>query len=213
MMRGTRPFIAGLLALIAAGALAGGGNDAAVKSAEEIMRKSFVDATPEEWKARLAQDQMQAACSYYRNEPPPDMAVRIVSEAQASIRYPADGKLLGDWKNGATLAAISTGGHIGRIQPDPPDRPRGGNCYACHALAPQEVAAGTLGPSLTNYLKLRGNSRGTVKAVYDKIYNAQAQYPCSLMPRFGHNGWLTPEQVADLVAFLLDAASPVNREQ
>jgi sulfur-oxidizing protein SoxX len=110
-------------------------------------------------------------------------------------------------------SAISTGGHIGRIQPDPPDRPRGGNCYACHALAPQEVAAGTLGPSLTNYLKLRGNSRGTVKAVYDKIYNAQAQYPCSLMPRFGHNGWLTPEQVADLVAFLLDAASPVNREQ
>jgi sulfur-oxidizing protein SoxX len=213
MMRGTRPFIAGLLALIGAGALAGGGNDAAVKSAEEIMRKSFVDATPEEWKARLAQDQTQAACSYYRNEPPPDMAVRIVSEAQASIRYPADGKLLGDWKNGATLAAISTGGHIGRIQPDPPDRPRGGNCYACHALAPQEVAAGTLGPSLTNYLKLRGNSRGTVKAVYDKIYNAQAQYPCSLMPRFGHNGWLTPEQVADLVAFLLDAASPVNREQ
>jgi len=31
------------------------------------------------------------------------------------------------------------------------------------------------------------------------------------MPRFGHNGWLTPEQVADLVAFLLDAESPVNK--
>jgi len=211
MMRGTRPLIAGLLALIGAGALAAGGNDAAVKSAEEIMRKSFVDATPAEWTARLKQDQTQAACSYYRNEPPPDMAVRIVSEAQASIRYPAGGKLLGDWKEGAKLAAISTGGHIGKLQPDPPDRPRGGNCYACHALAPQEVAAGTLGPSLTNYLKLRGSSPGTVKAVYDKIYNAQAQYPCSLMPRFGHNGWLTPEQVADLVAFLLDAESPVNK--
>jgi sulfur-oxidizing protein SoxX len=203
--------IINLVSLASQGALAAGTNDAAIKNAEEIMRKSFVDATPDEWKARLAQDQTQAACSYYRNEPPPDMGVRIVSEAQTSIRYPADGKLLGDWKEGAKLAAIGTGGHIGKIQPDPPNRPRGGNCYACHALAPQEAAAGNLGPSLTNYLKLRGNSPGTVKAVYDKIYNAQAQYACSLMPRFGHNGWLAPEQVAHLVAFLLDAESPVNK--
>jgi L-cysteine S-thiosulfotransferase len=199
------------LALVTQSALAAGTNDTAVKNAEEIVRKAFVDATPDEWKARLAQDQMQAACSYYHNEPPPDMAVRIVSEAQASIRYPADGKLLGDWKQGAKLAAISTGGHIGKIQPDPPGKPRGGNCYACHALTPQEVAAGNIGPGLTNYLKLRGNSPGTVKSVYDKIYNAQAQYACSLMPRFGHNGWLTPEQIADIVAFLLDAESPVNK--
>ena len=213
MMRATMPLIAGLLALTSAGAPAAGGNDTAVKKAEEIVRKSFVEVTPDEWNARLKQDQTQAACSYYRNEPPPDIAVRIASEAQASIRYPADGKLLGNWKEGAKLAAISTGGHIGKLQPDPPERPRGGNCYACHALAPQEVAAGNLGPSLTNYIKLRGNSPGTVKSVYDKIYNAQAQYPCSLMPRFGHNGWLTPDQVADLVAFLLDTDSPVNKGQ
>jgi sulfur-oxidizing protein SoxX len=31
------------------------------------------------------------------------------------------------------------------------------------------------------------------------------------MPRFGHNGVLTPEQIAHLVALLLDPASPVNR--
>ena len=47
--------------------------------------------------------------------------------------------------------------------------------------------------------------------MYDKIYNAHAHYPCSLMPRFGHNGRLTPEQVADLVAFLLDGESPLNK--
>ena len=46
---------------------------------------------------------------------------------------------------------------------------------------------------------------------YDKIYNAQAFAVCSLMPRFGHSGWLSPEEIAHLVAYLLDPASPVNR--
>jgi sulfur-oxidizing protein SoxX len=31
------------------------------------------------------------------------------------------------------------------------------------------------------------------------------------MPRFGHNGVLTEEQITHLVALLLDPASPVNR--
>jgi hypothetical protein len=32
-----------------------------------------------------------------------------------------------------------------------------------------------------------------------------------LLPRFGHNGVLTPEQIAHLVALLLDPTSEVNR--
>ena len=128
-----------------------------------------------------------------------------------SIRFLEDGKLMGDWKEGEKLASIGTGGHIGKIQPDPPDRKRGGNCYACHTLATKEVAAGNVGPSLTNFGKLRGNSPETVKYVYEKIYNAQAYFPCSLMPRFGHNGWLSPKEIADTVAFLLDPESPVNK--
>jgi len=31
------------------------------------------------------------------------------------------------------------------------------------------------------------------------------------MPRFGHVGALKPEQIVDLVALLLDPASPVNK--
>jgi sulfur-oxidizing protein SoxX len=58
---------------------------------------------------------------------------------------------------------------------------------------------------------LRGNSREVVKYTYERIYNAQAFTPCSMMPRFGHNGWLTPQQIADAVAFLLDPESPVNK--
>jgi len=47
--------------------------------------------------------------------------------------------------------------------------------------------------------------------VYGKIYNAKAYNLCSQMPRLGASGTLTPEQIKDLVALLLDPASPVNR--
>jgi sulfur-oxidizing protein SoxX len=192
-------------------AIAADGADAVIQRTEQVVRESFTSATPEQWNTRLAQDQTQALCSRYHNAPPADAAASIVADARGSMRYPENGKLLGNWKEGEKVAAISTGGHIGRLQPDPPDRKRGGNCYACHALAATEIAAGTLGPSLTGYGKLHGNSPEAVKFVYEKIYNAQATFPCSLMPRFGHNAWLTPEQVADTVAFLLDPDSPVNK--
>ena len=96
------------------------------------------------------------------------------------------------------------------FQPDPPGRAKGGNCYACHQLAPGEVAAGNIGPSLTGYGRLRGNTPEMQRFAYEKIFNAQAFFPCSHMPRFGHNGWLTPNEIADLVAFLLDPESVVN---
>jgi len=192
-------------------AIAADGADAVIQRTEQVVRESFTSATPEQWNTRLAQDQTQALCSRYHNAPPADAAASIVADARGSMRYPENGKLLGNWKEGEKVAAISTGGHIGRLQPDPPDRKRGGNCYACHALAATEIAAGTLGPSLTGYGKLHSNSPEAVKFVYEKIYNAQATFPCSLMPRFGRNAWLTPEQVADTVAFLLDPDSPVNK--
>jgi sulfur-oxidizing protein SoxX len=200
-----------LFGAYAAIAIAADSADAVIQRAEQVVRESFSSATPEQWRTRLAQDQTQALCSRYHNTPPTDAAASILADALGSMRYPESGMLLGNWKEGERLASIGTGGHIGRLQPDPPDRERGGNCYACHALAATEIAAGTLGPSLTGYGKLHGNSPEAIKFVYEKIYNAQATYPCSLMPRFGHNGWLTPEQIADTVAFLLDPDSPVNK--
>ena len=108
---------------------------------------------------------------------------------KATIRYPVDGKyLMGNWKEGEKIAAHGRGGHIGFIQPDAPMTPRGGNCYACHQLAPKEIAYGTIGPSLQHFGKLRGNSDDIVKYAYDKIYNSNAFNACSNMPRFGmHN--------------------------
>ncbi len=179
--------------------------------AESAVRESFSSASAEEWNARLRQDEAQALCSRYRNQAPPAVAQRILETQQGSFRYPEGGKMLGDWKEGEKLASIGTGGHIGKIQPDRPDTRKGGNCYACHALAKKEIAAGNLGPSLTGFGKLRGLSPESIKYTYEKIYNAQAFAACSMMPRFGHNGWLTPKEIADTVAFLLDPESPVNR--
>lgn len=182
-----------------------------LQRSEEVMRRSFSSATPEEWQTRLAQDEVQALCSAHRNAPPADVAAHIVELSRAEVRYPDDGKLVGNWKEGEKLASIGTGGHIGRIQPDRPGTRKGGNCYACHTMAAKEVAAGNLGPSLTGYGKRLGNSPETAKFVYEKIWNAQAYFPCSQMPRFGNNGWLTPQEIADTVGFLLDPESPVNR--
>jgi sulfur-oxidizing protein SoxX len=177
----------------------------------ETMRRSFSNATPEEWKTRLEQDRTQALCTRYRNAPPSEIARAITAEARASVRFPDNGKLLGDWRKGEQIASFSGGGQISRIAPDPAGPKRGGNCFACHALSPREVAAGNLGPVLTGYARIRGTSDEAVRYTYEKVYNAQASLACSFMPRFGHNGWLTPEQVADVVAFLLDPQSPVNR--
>ncbi|MFN3545355.1 MAG: sulfur oxidation c-type cytochrome SoxX [Thiobacillus sp.] len=164
--------------------------------------------------SRLVQDETQKVCSVTRNNPSPAQAAAINAREQANIKYPEGGQLMGDWKKGEKLVGGGFGMRIGRIEPDAPARQKGGNggnCYACHALDPKEVAAGNIGPSLTGYGALRGTSDEIVKYTYDKIYNTQATVACSSMPRIGHNGILTPEQVADITAYLVSPESPINK--
>jgi L-cysteine S-thiosulfotransferase len=145
--------------------------------------------------SRLVQDETQKICSVTRNNPSAAQADAINARERATIKYPEGGKLMGDWKNGEKLVKGGFGMRIGSIEPDAPARQKGGNggnCYACHAIDPKEVAAGNLGPSLTGYGALRGASDDIVKYTYDKLYNAQATVACSNMPRIGHNGILTP---------------------
>jgi len=180
--------------------------------AEQIFRGSFREDNPAYWMKRLDQDETMRLCSQFKDHPPPKVRQKIEKAEMTSIRYPVDGKLIGDWKEGEKLAAVGTGGHIGFIQPDPPGRVRGGNCYACHQLAKKEVAYGTIGPSLQHFGKLRGNTEQIVKYTYDKIYNSNAFNACTNMPRFGLHNWLTPEQITHIVAFLVDPESPVNKD-
>jgi sulfur-oxidizing protein SoxX len=173
----------------------------------KYIASSWTSATPE-WAKRLEQDETQRICSKSANAPTPEAAAAIQARERVMIRYPADGKLLGDWRRGE---AVAQDGYGGRFTDTDLSRPKGGNCYACHELDPKEVSFGTLGPSLREYGKNHNYSAADTKAVYDKIYDAQAAWPCSNMPRFGSSGSLAIEQIKDLVALLMDPNSPVNK--
>ena len=186
-------------------------NPAAVE-AEKVFRDSFRTDNPKYWMQRIEQDEGMKLCSQYKDNPPATVRQKIELAQKATIRYPVDGKLIGDWKEGEKIAAHGRGGHIGFIQADKPMTPRGGNCYACHQLAKKEVAYGTIGPSLQKYGEIRGYSEDFVKYTYDKIYNSNAFTACTNMPRFGLHHWLTPEEITHIVAFLMDPESPVNKD-
>jgi L-cysteine S-thiosulfotransferase len=176
-------------------------------SVDDVIKSSWAEATPE-WQARLAQDETQRVCSQHRNAPPPGLADAILAREKAAIKYPADGKLMGDWKKGEQLAQS---GYGGRFTDYPPRTANGGNCYACHQMDGKELSFGTLGPSLREYGKIRKYGADDVKAVYERIYNPHATIPCANMPRMGTSGFLTIDQIKDLVAFVMSPESPVNK--
>jgi sulfur-oxidizing protein SoxX len=200
------------LAFAAVGLIAGCAtmmSDAEIaKKSLQVMKSSFKERGQAKLD-RLDQDEVQAACSLYGtpDKVPKDVAQRLEQAQFKTVRYPADGRLLGDWKSGEAIAQSGAGMQFN----DDPARPSGANCYACHQLSPQELAFGTIGPSLLGFGKLRGNTEEVRKYTFAKVYNAQAFSACSNMPRFGHNGVLTEQQIKDVVALLLDPASPVNK--
>jgi sulfur-oxidizing protein SoxX len=202
------------LGVITAAALAGcastdGSADLNAK-ADAVFKASFAPG-PGQDLSRLEQDETQKACSQYRANPPEAVAKAIQAREAKNIVYPADGKLMGDWKAGAKVFNDGFAMRIGSFMPSNPNAVRGGNCYACHQGEAKEAAYGNLGPSLLHYGKLRGQSDAIVKYTYEKIYNAKAFNACSAMPRLGHKGVLNPKQVADLTAYLISPESPINR--
>ena len=155
----------------------------------------------------LAEDGVQAVCTRSDGKPPKEVAQRLEQDQLAGIRWPADGKFVGDWKSGERIAQNGRG----MTWSDPAGTPGGGSCYNCHRIGPQETSFGTVGPSLLQFGKIRGYGPDMQRYVYGKIYNAKAYSLCTQMPRFGHAGALTEQQIKDLVALLLDPASPVNK--
>ena len=177
------------------------------KQAVNVLRASFNERGQAKLD-RLNQDEAQALCSVSDGKPLPRETLEKIEKAQlALIKYPADGKLLGDWREGEKIA--QTG--VGKQFSDDPKNPAGGNCYACHQISPQEISYGTIGPSLLGFGKLRGTSEAIQKYTYGKVYNPQAYSACSNMPRFGHGQILTEKQIKDVTALLLDPNSPVNQ--
>jgi len=183
-------------------------SDERISAEASAMIKGSFKARGQAGLDRLDQDDTQRLCSQAAGKTPPkDVAEQIEKQNLATIKYPADGKLLGDWKSGEKIAQDGRG----KQYSDDPAGPVGGNCYACHQLAPQELAYGTIGPSLYRFGKLRGYGVETQRYAYGKIFNSEAFAACSTMPRFGHNGILSEQQIKDVTALLMDPASPVNQ--
>lgn len=131
-----------------------------------------------------------------------------------TIKWPANGKFLGDWKEGEKIAQSGRG----LTYTDDAKTVNGGNCYNCHQMDKKEISFGTIGPSLYNYGKIRGvtdpaspQAKPIVEYTWGKIWNSKAYNACSNMPRAGHMGILTAAQIADVMALLLDPKSPVNQ--
>ena len=163
---------------------------------------------------RIQQDLAQAACS---SDKPPDeaTAARIMAEAKASVKWPAGGQYLGDWREGEKLAQNGRGMTWTDASTDPARN--GGNCYNCHQISQEEISYGTIGPSLYHYGKNRGIASldsPAVQPIFEytwmKLYNARSFSACSQMPRVGHMGLLNETQLRHLMALLLDPKSPVN---
>ena len=183
----------------------------------DVVKNSFQDKGIVKVSQALGEDPTDQACSAADVAGHPlsaDRAKEIEALNLKTIQWPADGKYLGDWKEGEKIAQSGRG----RTWTDKAGAANGGNCYNCHQIDKKEISFGTIGPSLYNYGKLRGvkdpnapESLETLKYTWGKIWNSKAYSACSNMPRAGHKGILNEKQVADLVALLLDPASPVNK--
>src|SRR5512134_2822182 len=127
-----------LSTLVLATALAAGcaasGSQATAPAAQKQPEPPLEDAIRPYFKEhgqakldRLHQDEMQAACSRRPSDGPlpASEAKRLVVAQQATIAYPADPSLMGDWQRGEKIAQSG----VGKQFSDDPTKESGGNCY------------------------------------------------------------------------------------
>ena len=164
---------------------------------------------------RLTLDAPNRACSDSQGAALEEKLAKAIEEANLkTVKFPADGKLLGSWAEGEKVAQSGRG----LTWTDSAAAVNGGSCYNCHQISKTELSYGSIGPSLYNYGKLRGvtdptaaSSKPIVDYTWGKLWNSKAYNACSDMPRFGHAKILTEQQIKDVMALLLDPKSPVNQ--
>lgn len=215
-MKKTSTFALASVALALAGCSTGMSGPDYDQLTAEVTKASFQDKNIVKVD-RLVQDENMALCSAADVAGKPldeKTANAIQAAAMKTIKWPSDGKFLGDWKKGEAVAQSGRG----LTWSDSATQVNGGNCYNCHQIDKKEISYGTIGPSLYNYGKLRGvtdpsaeASKAIVEYTWGKLWNAQAYNACSNMPRAGHKGVLSEQQIKDVMALLLDPKSPVNQ--
>ncbi|MCJ0763578.1 sulfur oxidation c-type cytochrome SoxX [Variovorax terrae] len=207
---------AGLLAFSAvlAGCATGPSTQQVDEATQQVLKSSFREQGIAKLD-RLVLDASNKACSEAAGANLDDKLAKSIEAANlATVKLPADGKFLGDWREGEKIAQNGRG----LTWSDKPGEANGGSCYNCHQISKAELSFGSIGPSLYNYGKIRGvadpaspGSRAIVEYTWGKLWNAKAYNACSGMPRFGHAGILNEGQIRDVMALLLDPKSPVNQ--
>ena len=193
-------------------------NVAEVKAlTDKIVKASFQSKGIAKVDRVLNIDETNLACAEadVAGKPLDEKTAKAIEEMNLkAVKWPSDGKFIGDWKKGEAVAQSGRG----LTWSDNEKTVNGGNCYNCHQISKQEISYGTIGPSFYNYGKLRGitdpNSAAAkpiVEYTWGKIWNSKAYNACSNMPRAGHAGILNESQVRDIMALLLDPKSPVNQ--
>lgn len=215
MKSSIRPLLP-LLAVVLAGCASAPAGPDIDKLTADALRSSFHSQGMAKVD-RLQQDDANRECSAadVAGKPLSAQAAQAIQAASMkTVKAPADGKYLGDWKAGDKIAQSGRG----LTWTDKEGEPNGGNCYNCHQVSKEELSYGTIGPSLYQYGKLRGvtdpasaQAKPIVEYTWAKIWNARATSACSNMPRFGHNGILTESQIKDVMALLLDPKSIANQ--
>jgi L-cysteine S-thiosulfotransferase len=183
----------------------------------KIVKASFRDEGIAKVDRVLNTDETNRACSEadVAGKPLDEKTAKAIEEMNLkAIKWPSDGKFIGDWKQGEVIAQSGRG----LTWTDKASDVNGGNCYNCHQISKEEISYGTIGPSLYNYGKIRGvtdpnspESKPIVEYTWGKIWNSKAYNACSNMPRAGHMGILNEIQVRHIVGLLLDPKSPVNQ--
>ena len=218
MNKNTQLILAALAsALVVAGCATGPSVAELNTLTDQIVKASFRDQGIAKVDRVLATDETNRVCSEadVAGKPLDEKTAKRIEEANMkSIKWPSDGKFLGDWKEGEKIAQSGRG----LTWTDDAKTVNGGNCYNCHQISKEEISFGTIGPSLYHYGKIRGvtdpNSAAAkpiVEYTWGKSWNSKAYNACSNMPRAGHAGILNEAQVRHIVALLLDPNSPVNK--
>ncbi len=209
--------LAAVTALVVAGCATGPSVSELNELARQVAKASFRDAGIVKAEKVLNADETNRLCSEadVAGKPLDEATAKRLEEANLkTVKWPSDGKFLGDWKQGEAIAQSGRG----LTFTDDAKTVNGGNCYNCHQITKEEISFGTIGPSLYNYGKIRGvtdpsseAARPIVEYTWGKIWNSKAYNACSNMPRAGHMGILSETQIRHVVALLLDPNSPVNK--
>ena len=209
--------LAAVAAVVVAGCATGPSVTELNDLARQVAKASFRDEGIVKADKVLNADETNRLCSEadVAGKPLDEATAKRLEEANLkTVKWPSDGKFLGDWKQGEAIAQSGRG----LTFTDNANVVNGGNCYNCHQITKEEISFGTIGPSLYNYGKIRGvtdpNSEAAkpiVEYTWGKIWNSKAYNACSNMPRAGHMGILNETQIRHVVALLLDPNSPVNK--